>query len=76
VQKTEGLTIFGWFKCQKDKIYDNRYLQAAGGGQLFSAECRQINRRMQLFKISKALQGSKNKKEVEFNLLSILAPQA
>jgi site-specific DNA recombinase len=29
-----------------------------------------------LFKISKVLQGSKNKKEVEFNLLSTLAPQA
>ena len=29
-----------------------------------------------LFKISKVLQGSKNKKEVENNLLSTLAPQA
>lgn len=28
-----------------------------------------------LFKISKVLQGSKNKKEVENNLLSTLAPQ-
>jgi hypothetical protein len=29
-----------------------------------------------LFKISKVLQGSKNKKEVDSNLLSTLAPQA
>ena len=29
-----------------------------------------------LFKITKVLQGSKNKKEVEKNLLSTLAPQA